>query len=177
MADKYADVAIEAGDVARAGQATGVVAVRRRVTFETAAAFAVGEIRRLFKVGAHEIPVEINIVNDAIAGATDVEIGLWRPSRGVVIDQDCLMGTLDIAAGFAWAAKKDGLAALDLAVRGISSFREIVVAAQVVLAVDAADQDAIGHIPDDSYDVGMIFNSDVSAVGTITVELITVSQQ
>lgn len=164
MSDLYADSAIAAGNVARAAQASGVNPKVRTVTFETASTFAAGEIRRLFRVGAHEIPISCKIVNDAIAGATDVEIGLWRPNLGAVVDQDCLLGTLDIAAGFNWGSEKNGLAALGVEVRGIQSFLEIA-------------GDSIGAIIEDSYDVGMIFNSDVSAAGTITVELTTIAQQ
>lgn len=164
MSDLYADATLAAGGVARAAQATGVEPKVRVVTFETAASFAAGEIKRLFRVAAHEIPVSCEIVNDAIAGATDVEIGLWRPNFGAVVAQDCLLGTLDIAAGFNWGSEKNGLAALGVEERGIKSFAQIA-------------GDAIGAIPEDSYDVGMIFNSDVSAAGTITVKLTTIAQQ
>lgn len=169
MADTYADSQIAAGKPARAVVASGVNRRTRVITFETAAAYAAGEIKRLFPVGAHEIPLRCQIVNDAIAGATDVEIGLWRRNSGVVIDQDCLMGTLDINAGKAWSSPGDGLGALGVEQVGIQSFREI--------AVAAGAADAIGHIPDDSYDFAMIFNSDVSAAGTITVVLDTLEQQ
>lgn len=171
MADTYAEAAIAAGNVARAMNSTGRKMRRRVVTFETAAAYAAGEIKRLFTVGAHEVPTSIKIVNDAIAGATDVEIGLWRVNSGLVIDQDCFLGSLDIAAGFAWGSEKDGLTALAIEHRGIRSFQEH------AAAVSTDPLDDIGHIPNDSYDVGMIFNSDVSAVGTVTVEMITVDKQ
>lgn len=169
MADTYADAAVAAGKVARARSTWGVKAKLRTITFETAAAYAAGEIKRLFQVGAHEIPVQLDVVNDAIAGATDIDLGLYRPASGVVVDADALMDGVDISAGIAWASKTNGLAALGVEERGVKTFREI--------AADVVTTDVIGHVPNDSYDVAMTINSDISAVGTITVHLWTIENQ
>lgn len=169
MADTYADASLAAGKVGRARSTWGVKPKLRTITFETAAAYAAGEIKRLFQVGAHEIPVQLDVVNDAIAGATDVNLGLYRPNGGVAVDYDALLDGLDINAGTAWASKRDGLAALGVEERGVKTFREI--------AADVVTTDVIGHVPNDSYDLAMTIDSDVSAVGTITVHLWTIENQ
>lgn len=170
MADKYVDTQRQNGLPARAHESSGVVPKLRTITFETAAADAAGDIRRLFTVGAHEIPVQCDIVNDAIAGATDIDLGLYRKGvDGAVVDADALMDGTDISAGIAWASKTDGLSALAVEERGVLSFLEI--------ADDVATSDAIGNIPDDSYDVALTLNSDISAAATITVHLWTIDQQ
>lgn len=154
------------GKKAEARKVTGVSPKFRAITFETAVADAAGDVKLLFTVGANEIPVRCLVMCDAIAGLTSVELGLYRPSTGVVVDRDALMSNIDLAAGFAFAAAKDGLSALGVEERGIRTFAEI--------ASDVVSTDVIGHIPYDSYDVGLAQVSDVSAVGTVTVILETI---
>jgi hypothetical protein len=141
----------------------------RTITFETAAADAAGDVKRLFTVGAHEIPVSLRIMCDAIAGATDIDIGLYRPGGGVVVDKDALADGLNIAAGVAYASAANGLAALGVEEQGVKTFAEI--------AADVVTTDVIGHIPQDSYDVALTEVSEVSAAGTITVILTTIENQ
>jgi len=169
-ADKYVDTARQNGNPARAHESSGVNLRLRTITFETLVADDINDIRRLFTVGAHEIPVQCDIVNDAIAGASDIDLGLYRIGvNGAVVDDDALMDGTDINAGIAWASKTDGLSALGVEERGISSFLEI--------ADDVATDDAIGKIPDDSYDVVMSYKSEITAAATITVHLYTIDQQ
>jgi hypothetical protein len=156
-----------AGEATDAHKSSGVKSTVRTVTFETEAADAAGDIKALFRVGAHEIPLACSIINDAIAGATDVELGLYRDDL-TVVDIDALMGTTDISAGVAFASATDGLGALDVAERGISSF--------YTLADKVSTTDDVGSLPNDSYWVALTLNSEVSAAGTITVRFETIGR-
>jgi len=169
MADAFVDSARAAGKPARAREAGGVKGKIRTITYETAASDGAGDVKRLFNVGAHEIPVRCLVMCDATAGLTAVELGLYRPSLGAVVDRDALMSSIDLSAGYAFAAAKDGLSALGIEKRGISTFAE--------LAAAVVTTDVIGHIPFDSYDVALTQVSDVSAVGTVTVILETIENQ
>lgn len=170
MADKYVDSQRQNGKPARAHESSGVNLRLRTITFETAVADAAGDIRRLFTVGAHEIPVECKIINDAISGATDIDLGLYRPGvDGAVVDADALMDGTDISAGIAWASASNGLAALGVEEQGTKAFFDI--------ANDVDTGDVIGALPDDSYDVALTFNSEIAAAATITVLLWTIDQQ
>jgi hypothetical protein len=169
MADGFVDSARQAGLPARAHESSGVDLRFRSITFETAVADAAGDVKRLFTVGAHEIPVRCQIMCDAIAGATDIDLGLYRPGGGVVVDKDALMDGTDIAAGKAYSDQVDGLSALGVEERGVKSFFDI--------ANDVATADVIGHLPNDSYDLALTEVSEVTAAGTITIHLWTIDQQ
>jgi len=169
-ADKYVDTARQNGLPARAHESSGVVPRLRTITFETLVAADQNDIRRLFTVGAHEIPVRCDIVNDAIAGASDIDLGLYRPGvDGIVVDDDALMDGTNINAGVAWGSETDGLSALDLSERGVKPFFDI--------ANDVLTTDVIGHIPQDSYDIVMSYKSEITGAATITVFLWTIDEQ
>ena len=161
------DANVLAGVATDAHKSSGVGPTVRTITFETEAADAAGDIKALFRIGAHEIPLECWIINDAIAGATDIDLGLYRED-GTVVDADALMDGTDISAGVAYASKTDGLSALGVEERGVKAFYDI--------ANDVATTDVIGHIPNDSYWVALTLNSEVTAAGTITVCLTTLGR-
>ena len=170
MADKYVDSARQNGTPARAHESSGVDLRFRSITFETAAADVAGDIRRLFTVGAHEIPVRMDIVTDGVTGATAVEVGLYRPGvDGAVVDADALAATVDLQSAVAHSSPKDGLSALGVEERAVKSFFDI--------ANDVATADVIGHLPKDSYDVALTLTSEISEADTITVLLWTIDQQ
>lgn len=170
MADVYVDSARQAGNPARAHESSGCVPRLRTITFETAAADTTNDIKRLFTVGAHEIPVQCDIVCDAITGLSDLDVGLYRPGvDGAAVDIDALADGLNPAAGIAWASKLDGLSALGVEERGVKAFYDI--------ANDVATDDVIGNLPKDSYDVALTWKVDSSGAGTITVHLWTIDQQ
>jgi hypothetical protein len=169
MSDKWVDTAREAGKVAAARESSGCVPRLRTITFETAAADTTNDVRRLFTVGAHEIPVQMDVVCDTWTGMSDLDVGLYKPGDdGVVVDADALADGLNPAAGIAWASKLDGLAALGVEERGILPFFEI--------ANDVLTTDVIGHLPNDSYDVCLTYKADASSVGTVTVHLWTIDE-
>ena len=161
------DANVAAGVATDAHKSSGVGPTVRSITFETEAADAAGDVKALFRVGAHEIPLECWIINDAIAGATDIDLGLYRDDE-TVVDADALMDGADISAGIAYASKTDGLSALGVEERGVKAFYDI--------ANDVATGDVIGSIPNDSYWVALTLNSEVSAAGTITVVLTTLGR-
>jgi hypothetical protein len=167
MSFDIVDPKVLVGEATDAHKSSGVKPTVRTITFETEAADAAGDIKALFRVGAHEIPLECRIVNDAIAGATDIDLGLYRDDN-TVVDIDALMDGTDISAGVAWSAATDGLSALAIEERGILSFYEI--------ANDVATGDVVGALPNDSYWVALTLNSEVSAAGTVTVELKTIGR-
>jgi len=167
MSFDIVDAKVLAGEATDALKSSGVKTTRRVITFETAAADAAGDIKALFRVGAHEIPVEGWLISDAIAGASDLDVGLYRDNQ-VVVDKDALADGLDPSAGIAFASKLDILAALGVEERGVLKFFEI--------ANDVATGDVIGVLPNDSYWVAITLNSEVTAAGTITVSLTTVGR-
>lgn len=167
MSFDIVDANVLAGEATDAHKSSGVKPIVRTITFETEAADAAGDVKALFRVGAHEIPLECWIINDAIAGATDVDLGLYRDDQ-TVVDKDALLDGANIAAGIAYASKTDGLGALAAEERGILPFYEI--------ANDVATGDVIGSLPNDSYWVCLTLNSEVTAAGTITVMLKTLGR-
>lgn len=170
MSDKYVDAARQAGTPARAHESSGVDLRFRAITFETAVADTIADIRRLFTVGAHEIPVRMDIVTDGITGGSSVDVGLYRPGvDGAVVDVDALAAAVDISSALAHASPGNGLAALGIEERGVKAFYDI--------ANDVASADVVGHLPKDSYDVALTYNSEVAEAETVTVFLWTIDQQ
>jgi len=167
MSFDIVDAKVLAGGVTDARKASGVKETVRCITFETEAADAAGDVKALFRVGAHEIPLEGFLISDAIAGASDLDVGLYRDSE-VVVDKDALADGLDPNAGIAYSAKLDILSALGVEERGVLSFYEI--------ANDVETGDVVGALPNDSYWVCITLNSEVSAAGTITVCLKTLGR-
>jgi len=167
MSFDIVDSNVAAGLATDAHKSSGVKPIVRTITFETEAADAAGDIKALFRVGAHEIPVEGWLISDAIAGASDLDVGLYRDSE-VVVDKDALADGLDPNAGIAYASRLDILSALGVEERGVKPFYDI--------ANDVATGDVVGSLPNDSYWVCITLNSEVSAAGTITVQLTTLGR-
>lgn len=116
-----------------------------------------GSIYRIFKnVPPSLIPVEIKLMNAAITGCTDVELGLYEPleAGGAVIDLDILMGTLDISSGKTEASPGNGLGAVAFADRQKRLFE---------LAGHTLATRKTG------YDIALTANTVGSAAGTVVV--------
>ena len=167
MSFDIVDANVLAGEATDALKSSGVKETTRIITFETAVADAAGDIKALFRVGAHEIPVEGWLTSDAIAGLSDVNVGFYRDSE-VVVDDNALADALDPSAGIAWASRLDILAILGVEERGVKTFYDI--------ANDVATGDVVGALPNDSYWVALTLISEVTAVGTVTVSLTTVGR-
>jgi hypothetical protein len=164
MAFDFVDSNVAAGKLTEPQKSSGVKETVRCITFETEIADDAGDIKALFRVGAHEIPVEGWLISDAIAGATDLDVGFYRDDQSVV-DKDALATTLNPSGGIAFASRLDILGALGVEERGVLKMYEI--------ANDVLTTDVIGHLPNDSYIVAITLNSEVTAAGTITVCLKT----
>jgi hypothetical protein len=165
MAFTWVDANVAAGKLTDAVKSSGCKEKIRCITFETFAADNAGDVKALFRVGAHEIPVEGWLVSDAIAGATDIDIGFYRDDE-TVVDKDALADGLNPSAGIAWASRLDALAALGVEERGVRKMYEI--------AGDVATGDVIGKLPNDSYVVAVTLVSEVTAAATMTVCLRTI---
>lgn len=152
-----------AGLPARAHESSGAGVKKRTITFETEAADAAGDIKALCRVGAHEIPVKIEIINDAISGATDIDLGLYYDDQSAA-DADVLMDGTDISAGVAWASRTDGMSNVALEKRGVKSFAELV-------------GDSIGSLKNDSYWLALTLNSEVAGAGSVVIHIETIDQQ
>jgi hypothetical protein len=164
MAFVFVDSNVAAGELTSAVKSSGVKELVRCITFETAATDAAGDVKALFRVGAHEIPVEGWLISDAIAGATDIDVGFYRDDE-TVVDKDALADGINPSAGIAFASRLDILTALAVEERGVLNMYEI--------ANDVITTDVIGHLPNDSYVVAVTLVSEVTAAGTITVCLKT----
>ena len=167
MSFDIVDANVLAGEATDAHKSSGVKPIVRTITFETEAADAAGDIKALFRVGAHEIPVEGWLISDAIAGATDINVGLYRDSEADA-DENALADALDPSAGIAFASRLDILAALGVEERGIKTFYDIV--------NDVVAGDVVGALPNGSYWVCLTLVSEVSAAGTVTVSLTTLGR-
>ena len=80
-------------------------------TFEVAEADSDGSIYKLAMINSNMIPLEIEINCDAIAGATDYDLGFYD-NEGNAVDADVLMDGADINAGKAIGSEQNGLASL-----------------------------------------------------------------
>lgn len=154
--DKYVDSELAAGKLAKAAHNAGADLVCMVASFEVAAADDDGSVYRLFKdLPGTLIPVQIEIMNDAITGATDYELGLYEPGiGGAAKDIDCLLGSTNIASGNARSSKLDGLGAV-----AIEDSQQTL----MELAGDTLDTTP------GSYDLAITANTVGSAAGTITV--------
>ena len=167
MSFDIVDAKVLAGEATDARKASGVKETVRCITFETAVADAAGDIKALFRVGAHEIPIEGWLISDAIAGLSEVDVGLYRDDESVV-DIDALADGIDPSAGIAFSGRLDILGALGVQERGVLSFYEI--------ANDVETTDVVGNLPNDSYWVALTLVSEVTAAGTVTVALKTLGR-
>jgi len=108
--DAYIDADLAAGKKGNPAVIRGQELRCLAQTFEVAAADDNGSIYRLGSLPANAIPVKCEIVNDAITGATDWDLGLYKPGAGgAVVDKDLFMDGEDINAGNALASPVDGL--------------------------------------------------------------------
>lgn len=153
--DKYTSALTAAGKLEKSALSTGTEEIVLIGTEETAAADDDGSVYRFFKgVPSNLIPVEINLMCDAITGCTDVELGLYKVGiGGAAVDIDVLMGSDDISAGITRIAGYQlGMAAVNIADQGKT------------LAELSGQTD-----PDSAYDICLTANTVGSGVGTITI--------
>lgn len=150
------NVESKAADTCIAARSTGSLVRTVMANFEVAAADDNGSIYRLFKIPGTAIVTSLRVANDAIAGLTDPQIGIYKPQElgGAVIDVDCLMESVDLNAG---AAMTERL------VTAIANRGKDVLS---LSGVADADKNKYGSV-----DVALTTPAGVTAAGTIAVEL------
>jgi len=143
-------VAVDTGVAARF---TGNVLKAIPFSFEVAATDSAGSIHRFARISPQAIMVGLELMIDATAGLTEVDIGFYKPLElgGAVIDIDAIVDGANYSAGLA--------AQTEVFVPAIA---EIGFNAWELAGLSAADQVKYG-----SFDVAFTAVSDVSAAGTI----------
>lgn len=96
-----------AADVDIAARSNGEKVKTLFASFEVAAADSDGSIYRIGRISPMAIIKSIKILNDAITGATDYDIGVYKRLEvgGAVVSKDCLLNGRDINAGQATFAE------------------------------------------------------------------------
>ena len=127
--------------------------------FETVATDSASSKYRLCKVGADWIPIQIHINNDAIAGATDMNLGLYDTleNGGAVKDYDVFMDGTDINAGSALGSEVDGLSNIDIDSIGEQMYQY---AGETTLQ------------PEQMYDLVLTSDAAITGAATISVRMI-----
>lgn len=152
--DKYVDADLEAGKLGSALFTAGARHTVMTATADIAVADDDGSVYRLFNsVPSSLVPVKISIQNDAIAGGTDYDLGLYGENKGGAVDADALAATLDMSVGVALTADNNsGLGALTVAT------------AQQDLSELSGQTD-----PDAAYDIALTANTVGAGAGSIRV--------
>jgi hypothetical protein len=93
----------EAVNVTKGVLFTGGIVKAIPFSFEVAAADSDGSVYRIGQIPVNARILNVQYFNDAIAGATDYEIGVYRPLEvgGAVAELDIVLGSTDINAGSA----------------------------------------------------------------------------
>lgn len=144
-------VAVDTGVAARF---SGGVVKAIPFSFEVAAADDDGSVYRIGRMSPRAIILSIQLLSDAIANATDYEIGFYKALTldGSAVDIDCLLGSTDINAGNAALA--------EVFVPTISNYGK---EAYLLAGVAAADAEKYG-----SFDLAITANTVGTAAGTIS---------
>lgn len=160
VVDKYVDANVAAGKLTTAAFIHGSKTITIVATFEVAVSDEDGSVYRVAKnVPADLIPTRFDILSDAIADATDWELGLYETTQedgldGVAIDIDVFLGSTDINAGNARGSELNGLTAVPI---------EDVQKRIYEHAGDTLSTRKLG------YDIAFTANTVGSAVGTISI--------
>ncbi len=135
-------------------------------TYEKTASDNDASVLRIGRIPANAVPlVPLSFLNnDALTGATDIDIGVYKPSAlggvdGAVVDKDILTDGINIAAGNALASPIKAFQAIAIENFG-KSVKEL---------VDAA---AGTTSQAEEYDVAITGNTFGTAAGTITWSLL-----
>lgn len=106
--NKYVNTTLAAGSKVLAGAGFPGPVMVLLGTYEKTAADTDTSVLRLGKVPRTAIPLyhSARLNNDALAGATDIDVGLYKSlaGGGDVVDKDILTDGIDIAAGNALAS-------------------------------------------------------------------------
>ena len=109
VVNKWTDADAEAGNRANAALTFGGKLLCLTGIVEIVAADDDGSIYKMARLPANAIPVKCEIVNDAITGLTDIDLGLYEDDETTEADKDLFMDGEDINGGNALASPVDGL--------------------------------------------------------------------
>lgn len=155
VVDKYANADLENGKLGAAANVAGNKVVTSVVSFNIESGDAANSVYRVFpNLNPCLIPVDIKVMNTAVTGASDVDLGLYEGEKGNVIDADCLADGLTIATAHAKSAALDGLTSVAVDNIGKQLF------------------ELAGHTianRKDTYDIALTLNGAATADGTVTV--------
>lgn len=116
--DLYTDAKVQTQDRTTALAQLHADAKQALATYEKTAADNNGSVLRFFK----DIPVEfvlaeVTLMCDAIAGATDTDLGIYLPNGGAALDADLFMDGQTLASA---SKTLDGLGIVDIANRHLT---------------------------------------------------------
>lgn len=160
----YVNSTLEAGSKVLPGAGAPGRVMCLRGTYEKTASDNDGSVLRLGRVPANAIPLTTlsKLGNDALTGASDVDIGVYKPSGpgsdGAVVDKDCLSDGLNIASGAALGSEIRAFQA-----NGLDEWNRTL--KQIVEA------DGSTTIYDEELDIALTGNTFGTATGTISWEL------
>lgn len=158
--NKYVQEDIAAGKLASALESTGAETRKIVVTFETAAADDNNSVYRIAKAVSPDMVVtNIQIANDATAGFTDCNVGLYESlddngAGGAVVDDNCFADALDLSSAHVSGSEVSAIAAVDVANRAKRIYE---IAGHTQITKKKA------------YDICLTAIAAASAIGTITV--------
>lgn len=159
--NKYVNTDLAAGKKVAAGAGFGGKIICLSGTYEKTASDNDTSVLRLGKVPINAKPLVTlsKLANDALTGATDVDVGLYKcGANGAVIDKDCLSDGLNIASGAALGSE-------------IRAFQAVGIDEQNRTLKDIVESDGSTTIYDEEADVALTGNTFGTAAGTITWEL------
>lgn len=159
--NKYVNTSLAAGAKVAAGVGFPGNVLVLAGTYEKTASDNDASVLRLGKVPITARPLVTlsKIGNDALTGATDVDVGLYKcGANGAVIDKDCLSDGLNIASGAALGSERRAFQSVDID-EWNRSLKDIV------------ESDGSTTIGDEEADVCLTGNTFGTAAGTISWEL------
>ncbi len=157
--NKYVNADIVAGVKAVAAFSQGAQDYTAIIIFEVAVADDDGSIYRLMKNIAPDMIIEsIEILNDAITGGTDWDLGLYQnlDRGGAVITVDRFVNGVDLSSARVHGAGFDGMTNVDIANADDRIYEH------------AGDTLATREL---GYDLALTANTVGAAAGTITVKI------
>jgi hypothetical protein len=158
VVDKYVDTNVEANKKGNPASTSGAKVIAMIKTFEVAAADDDGSVYRVFPgLSGNLIPLNIEIMNDAITAGTDYDLGLYEffpEGAGAVCDKDCFVDGADLSAAHTQATPLGGLSIINIADLGkrLYEYAGDTIATQV-----------------GTYDIALTANTVGTAAGTVTV--------
>ena len=111
VVNEWANSNLEAGKPGNPAKVFGGKILCLVSEVEVAEADDDGSIYKLGRLPANAIPIRCSIFNDAIADATDYDLGLYEENGTDAADADLFMDGVDINAGNAIGSAQNGLAA------------------------------------------------------------------